>query len=1125
MLLLRQGPFSRGRPEGAYVMSICKRLVGCNMKKNLSYFFVAAVLFGSSFLFMPRLASAATADEIQAQIQNLMAQIKQLQQQLTQIQGSAVQCHDFNTNLRIGDSGNEVSWLQTVLEKEGFNIDDSEQKGGSELGESTAAAVSGFQQKYKDEILAPAGLAYGNGFAGRFTRTKLNQLYGCGAEFPVPQPRPVPPQPIPTPVPFPIPGGTVSEQVKCVFNETATEQKCYAAVDTTSPYAGLGCSGVGACAVNVTGGKGGQITWKSSCGGYAYTTVDGVNEYAEFKCSSVSSSIQVISPNGGESLLAGQTHNIRWSSFNVPPSTNVNIWLLDEPTHLGQIVLSDVANTGSASWTVSSIAVYNNKNNSYVTPSGKWVILIECAGHSCTVDNSDAPFSITAIPPPADQSARDAERISGVNKIRLALELYYDTYGSYPLTLASLAPVYIVQVPRDPLSGKDYFYVNAPDGMACGGTRAAPCKNYHLGASLEVASSAALAYDADQNSSLYTKDGFDGADRGECLGLNPFRELTYRYCYDVVGATIVPPSASTLMVVADSSIPMPATVLPGQAGVTFARVKFSASGSSPILIKRIVIGSDYPDAVGNLYNIKILDSGAVVGFNFPGGLDISGNLSMYFSDPLIIPANGSKTLVIVADVSAKAASGKVRLGVGLVAFSYAGHAVTGLPAYGNVMTIQGGSAPVQVLSPNGGENWTLGSTQMIRWSAPSDVQYVDIVLTCDSSVPQYMCNPLVSVPVLQIATHFPNSGGYSWVVGSGYTNFAPGKYVIKISDNSNSSRVDSSDGPFGITASAPAPAPTPTVRILSPNGGEVVAAGAMLDVKWVSSADQRYQFDLVLVPQGFMPRDANYSSEIGGYYMGGISPASYNGSSYSTDWGNSNSWGVPTSVAGNYKLKIYQSKYPTRGGYSFVSEAVAVDDSDASFSIAGPVSEVPKLYFLLDPTSPPAATLMPGKSGVEFAKFRLSSGSTAVNNLNQIQLASDSLNVLSNLANVKLFDGPMLLGSVALVDFNGSYYYSWVPVGGLSIPANSSKVLTITADINPGASGSARLGIAGFNAGSPGVEVVPFGTAIYGNTMNIVSGVGALPAAESFPAGSAAASLLEAIKSALDKLQLEINAL
>ncbi|MFH1234578.1 MAG: hypothetical protein V1493_03110 [Candidatus Diapherotrites archaeon] len=78
--------------------------------------------------------------------------------------------------------------------------------------------------------------------------------------------------------PCPIETPTTKEQVKCVFNNSTIPQKCYTA---TQPFS---CSGTETCVAEVYGAKGKTLTWKSTCGGYAYTTIDGTNKYAEFKC-------------------------------------------------------------------------------------------------------------------------------------------------------------------------------------------------------------------------------------------------------------------------------------------------------------------------------------------------------------------------------------------------------------------------------------------------------------------------------------------------------------------------------------------------------------------------------------------------------------------------------------------------------------------------------------------------------------------------------------------------------------------------------------------------------------------------------------------------------------------------
>ena len=72
----------------------------------------------------------------------------------------------------------------------------------------------------------------------------------------------------------------LKEQVKCVFDNSNEMQKCY------TDDGKFGCSGTGTCVADVSGEKGKKLTWKSSCGGYGYTIIDGDNEYAEFKCTS-----------------------------------------------------------------------------------------------------------------------------------------------------------------------------------------------------------------------------------------------------------------------------------------------------------------------------------------------------------------------------------------------------------------------------------------------------------------------------------------------------------------------------------------------------------------------------------------------------------------------------------------------------------------------------------------------------------------------------------------------------------------------------------------------------------------------------------------------------------------------
>ena len=99
----------------------------------------------------------------------------------------------------------------------------------------------------------------------------------------------------------------------------------------------------------------------------------------------------------------------------------------------------------------------------------------------------------------ARKKGRDARRVADVKQIQLALELYYDSTGSFPLTQATLysgtiSPQYISNVPYDPVgSNVKYSYT----GLAGSGGSATNCQSYHLGATLEDPNNAALNSDFD----------------------------------------------------------------------------------------------------------------------------------------------------------------------------------------------------------------------------------------------------------------------------------------------------------------------------------------------------------------------------------------------------------------------------------------------------------------------------------------------------------------------------------------------------------------------------------------------------------------------------------------------------
>jgi hypothetical protein len=80
----------------------------------------------------------------------------------------------------------------------------------------------------------------------------------------------------PDTITFTCPQPTVTETVTCYFKGSTTYQQCYSSKGT--------CQGLLGCTISVSGSLGEVVSWKSSCGGYASTTMDGKDENASFYC-------------------------------------------------------------------------------------------------------------------------------------------------------------------------------------------------------------------------------------------------------------------------------------------------------------------------------------------------------------------------------------------------------------------------------------------------------------------------------------------------------------------------------------------------------------------------------------------------------------------------------------------------------------------------------------------------------------------------------------------------------------------------------------------------------------------------------------------------------------------------
>lgn len=141
-----------------------------------------------------------------------------------------------------------------------------------------------------------------------------------------------------------------------------------------------------------------------------------------------------------------------------------------------------------------------------------------------------------------------------------------------------------------------------------------------------------------------------------------------------------------------------------------------------------------------------------------------------------------------------------------------------------VFVITGGN--IKVVSPNGGENWKVGTTHEIKWKKTGNT---------GSSVKIELLKGRLA---RTIVSSTPNDGHQSWTIPS---RIALGSdYKIRI--KSNIGRTDTSDNFFTISNGK--------ITVTSPNGGEVWKRGTTKTIKWTTSGFAGSKVKIELLKSG-----------------------------------------------------------------------------------------------------------------------------------------------------------------------------------------------------------------------------------------------------------------------------------
>jgi len=142
-----------------------------------------------------------------------------------------------------------------------------------------------------------------------------------------------------------------------------------------------------------------------------------------------------------------------------------------------------------------------------------------------------------------------------------------------------------------------------------------------------------------------------------------------------------------------------------------------------------------------------------------------------------------------------------------------------------VSAVSARSQSITVTSPNGGENWALGSTHAITWTSTGVTGNVRVLLfKGGASVGTVRDN----VPV--------TAGSLDWVVGTyqGGTAVPGTDYRVRIR-KMQTEILDASNRDFTMSPAVVAPPPVGSITVTSPNGGETWWNGnTAYEVRWTS---------------------------------------------------------------------------------------------------------------------------------------------------------------------------------------------------------------------------------------------------------------------------------------------------
>jgi hypothetical protein len=198
---------------------------------------------------------------------------------------------------------------------------------------------------------------------------------------------------------------------------------------------------------------------------------------------------------------------------------------------------------------------------------------------------------------------------------------------------------------------------------------------------------------------------------------------------------------------------------------------------------------------------------------------------------------------------------------------------------------------ITVVSPNGGEAWSVGSTHAIQWSYSGSVGSTVRIELLKNGL-------LWSTASTNAPIGASGFGSFNWTIPAVLATASD--YRIRVTSTSNTSINDLSDANFSLTPLAN------TIGVISPNGGESWALGSQQTVQWSYSGSVGSTVKIELLKSGVLWSTISATAAVG---SGGT--GSFN-------------WTIPAvlAAASDYTVRVMSA-----------SDTTIKDNSNASFSL------------------------------------------------------------------------------------------------------------------------------------------------------------------------------------------------